>query len=137
MATDRLVIGGECPLTLWHLAMLSSSSKQKPLLVYNSIPTPIYALALCSGDDDTILVGGQTNKLYSVPKNGDEQATMTISRPTTPAPIYTISTTAANNPSTKENGEIKVVVGGSHWHIDSFTITESNIRKVGHYEFSK
>jgi WD40 repeat protein len=136
MATDRLVIGGDCPLSLWHLAMLSSSStKQKPLLVYNSIPTPIYSLALCSADDDTILVGGDTNKLYSIPKNGDEQ-TMTINRPTTPSPIYTIATSINNN-LTKENEDIKVAVGGSHWHIDSFTITEANIRKIGHYEFSK
>ncbi|CAF0811337.1 unnamed protein product [Adineta steineri] len=135
MATDRLVIGGECPLSLWHLAMLSSSTKQKPLLVYNSIPTPIYSLALCSADDDTILVGGETNKLYSIPKNGDEQA-MTISRPTTPSPIYTIATTI-NNTSMKENEDIKIAVGGSHYHIDSFTITEANIRKIGHYEFSK
>ncbi|UJR27973.1 hypothetical protein I4U23_009231 [Adineta vaga] len=136
MATDRLVIGGECPLTLWHLAMLGSSSKQKPLLVYNSVPTPIYSLALCSADDDdTILVGGETNKLYSVPKNGDEHA-QTISRPTTPSPIYTITTTFNNTPS-KENEEMKIAVAGSHWHIDSFTITEGNIRKNGHYEFSK
>jgi len=135
MATDRLVIGGDCPLSLWHLAMLSSSTKQKPLLVYNSIPTPIYSLALCSADDDTILVGGETNKLYSVPKNGDEQ-TMTIHRPTTPSPIYTIATTINNN-LTKENQDIKIAVAGSHWHIDSFTITEGNIRKIGYYEFSK
>jgi hypothetical protein len=137
MATDRLVIGGECPLSLWHLAMLSSSTKQKPLLVYNSIPTPIYSLALCSADDDTILVGGDTNKLYSIPKNGDEQ-TMTIHRSTTPSPIYTIATTINNNSNlNKENQEIKIAVAGSHWHMDSFTITDANIRKIGHYEFSK
>jgi hypothetical protein len=135
MATDRLVIGGDCPLSLWHLAMLSSSTKQKPLLVYNSIPTPIYSLALCSADDDTILVGGDSNKLYSIPKNGDEQ-TMTIHRSTTPSPIYAIATTI-NNSSIKENQDIKIAVAGSHWHIDSFTITEANIRKIGHYEFSK
>lgn len=135
MATDRLVIGGESPLSLWHLAMLSSSSKQKPLLVYNSIPTPIYSLAICSVVDDTILAGGDTNKLYSIPKNGDEQ-TMTISRPTTPSPIYAIATTT-NRTASKENEEVKVAVGGSHWQIDSFTISETNIRKVGHYEFSK
>ncbi|CAF5184057.1 unnamed protein product, partial [Rotaria magnacalcarata] len=136
LATDRLVIGGDCPLSLWHLAMLSSSpSKQKPLLVYNSIPTPIYSIALCSVDDDTILVGGDTNKLYSIPKNGDEQ-TMTISRPTTPSPIYTIATTTNKN-LPKDNEEVKVAVAGSHWQIDSFAITETNIRKIGHYEFSK
>ncbi|CAF0826232.1 unnamed protein product [Adineta ricciae] len=135
MATDRLVIGGDCPLTLWHLSMLSSSNKQKPLLVYNSIPTPIYSLALCSADDDTILVGGDMNKLYSVPKNGDEQS-LTISRVTTPSPIYTIATTL-NNTTAKTNEEIKIVVAGSHWHMDSFTMTDANIRKIGHYEFSK
>lgn len=132
LATDRLVLGGECPLSLWHLAMLSSSSKQKPLLVYNSIPTPIYSIALCSSDDDTILVGGETNKLYSVAKNGDEHNS-TITRATKASPIYTISTTH----SLKDNEEIKVAVAGSHWCIDSFTITESNLRKIGHFEFSK
>jgi predicted double-glycine peptidase len=135
MATDRLILGGDCPLSLWHLAMLSSSNKQKPLLVYNSIPTPIHSMALCSADEDTILVGGETNKVYSIPKNGDEQTT-TISRTASASPIYTISTTV-NNHTGKDNDEIKVAIAGSHWHIDSFTITESNIRKIGHYEFSK
>ena len=134
-ATDRLLIAGDCPLSLWHLAMLSSSSKQKPLLVYNSIPTPIYSLALCSDDDDTILVGGESNKLYSIPKNGDEQA-MTISRNTTTSPIYTLSTTS-HCESRKENDEIKIAVGGGHWQIDAFSMADSNIRKIGHYEFSK
>jgi hypothetical protein len=124
-------------LSLWHLAMLSSSNKQKPLLVYHSIPTPIYSIALCSGDDDTILVGGDTNKLYTVPKNGDEQQTNTLHRPTTPSPVYTIATTM-NQASMKENEEIKIAVAGSHFHIDAFTLnSDSNIRKIGHYEFSK
>jgi len=61
---------------------------------------------------------------------------MTIHRPTTPSPIYTIATTINNN-LTKENQDIKIAVAGSHWHIDSFTITEGNIRKIGYYEFSK
>ena len=116
--------------------MLSSSTKQKPLLEYNSVPTPIYSLALCSADDDTIIVGGETNKLYSVPKNGDDQATI-VSRPTTPSPVYSIATTSNNGASMKENEEIKVAVAGSHWHIDSFTITEATLRKNGHFEFSK
>ena len=135
MATDRLVLGGDCPLSLWHLAMLSSSTKQKPLVVYSSIPTPIYSLAFCSVNDDTILVGGDRNKLYSVPKNGNEQTTA-VNRPTTPSPIYTIATTM-NRHSSKETEDIKVVVAGSHWHIDSFTIAKTNIRKIGYYEFSK
>jgi len=118
--------------------MLSSSNnKQKPLLTYHSIPTPIYSLAaLCSSDEDTILVGGETNKLYSVPKNADEQSTI-ISRPTTPSPIYTIATTLNNNNNNNNNSDIRIAVGGSHWHIDSFTIAESNLRKIGHYEYSK
>lgn len=135
LSTDRLVLGGEYPLSLWHLAMLSSSTKQKPLLVYNSIPTPIYSIALYSGDDDVILVGGEANKLYSVPKNSDEQSVI-ITRPTKASPIYSISTTNVNQLS-KNNDETKVAVAGSHWCIDSFTIAESNLRKIGHYEFTK
>lgn len=134
-STDRLVLAGDYPLSLWHSSMLSSSNKQKPLLTYNSIQTPIYSLALCSSDEDTILVGGETNKLYSVPKNTDEQSII-VSRPTTPSPIYTIATTLNNN-NNNNNSDVRIAVGGSHWHIDSFTITESNLRKIGHYEFSK
>lgn len=134
-STDRLILGGDCPLSMWPSAMLSSTNKHKPLIIYNNIPTPIYSIAFCSDDDDTILVGGETNKLYSIPKNSDEHTTL-LSRNSSPSPIYTLATTNTNQ-TKKDYEEIRIAVGGSHWQIDAFTIGDSNLRKLGCYEFSK